>query len=106
MEIRIFHEVLANALGISKISATNKRLFKSLPFSDDAWARNHCSLVRNGRKTMVLVAGDCDIDKKVRIYIARNSILFELSNFANKSESGSSRRGNYGKVRRSYRTGS
>lgn len=36
---------------------------------------------------MVHVAGDCDIDKKIRIHIARNSILFEFSNFANKSKS-------------------
>ncbi len=33
------------------------------------------------------VAGDCDIDMKIKVQIARDSILFEVSNITDKAES-------------------
>lgn len=83
MDIRIFHEVLQMLWAYLKYRRRTSACLN--PYHSPMMHGR--SLVRNGRKTMVLVAGDCDTDKKVRIYIARNSILFELSNFANKSES-------------------
>lgn len=32
------------------------------------------------------VAGNCDIDMKIKVQIARDSILFEVSNFTDKAE--------------------
>lgn len=49
--------------------------------------------IGNGGNAIIFVAGYCDIDKKIRIHIARNSILFEVSDLqirvkASRSSSG------------------